>query len=155
MRRTKPVIFLDPGHGMSNRTPNVFDPGCVMGKLQEADIVLRWSASLARALKKLGAEVVQSRTNNSESCPLESRAKWARINQAKYFISLHVNDADSATASGTETLIYSDISKPLAARVHRAVIAQLGLRDRGIKLRDGDGTVTGNRKAIGLGGSQR
>ncbi len=36
-------ICLDAGHGMSNRTPGVFDPGAVAGGVRKADVALDWA----------------------------------------------------------------------------------------------------------------
>ncbi len=34
------IVILDPGHGLSNRTPGVYDPGVVVGPYSEATIVM-------------------------------------------------------------------------------------------------------------------
>lgn len=36
-------ICLDAGHGMSNRTPGVFDPGADAGGVREAGVALDWA----------------------------------------------------------------------------------------------------------------
>jgi hypothetical protein len=37
------TIILDPGHGLANRKPGIFDPGATTGPIREADIALDWA----------------------------------------------------------------------------------------------------------------
>lgn len=127
------TICIDPGHGMSNRTPGVFDPGCERGTLHEADIVLVWAHHLRESLAKRGAKVFLTRGGNTEYCPIETRVSRAVAAGCDTFVSIHVNDADAPEANGTETLYRGDDA--LAIHCQEALLAGLGLRDRGVKRR--------------------
>lgn len=129
------LVCLDPGHGMSNRTAGVFDPGCTNEKLEESRIAWEWAGALEQALTKRNVPVIKTRNSYDEPSPLGSRAKFAKDCAATHFISIHVNDA-TPTASGTETLIANKFVKPMAQALHRPLVETLGLRDRGIKFRD-------------------
>jgi N-acetylmuramoyl-L-alanine amidase len=133
--QTKPktTVCIDPGHGMGNRKPGVFDPGCERGDLHEADIALVWAGELAHQLEKLGARVVHTRKDNSTPCPLNSRATMAENAGAETLISIHVNDAATPNANGTETLHTND--EQLAQRCQDAMLKGLGLKDRGVNQR--------------------
>lgn len=129
------LVCLDAGHGMGNKKPGVFDTGCVRGSHAESEVAWRWMLAIRAELTKRGVAVICTRDIYDEPCGLKSRAAFAKANAATHFISIHVNDAD-ARATGTETLIASKHCKPFAQGVHNALIAGLGLRDRGIKFRD-------------------
>jgi N-acetylmuramoyl-L-alanine amidase len=128
------IIILDPGHGMSNRKPGVFDPGCERGDLHEADIALVWAHELGSQLQALGIDVFFTRRDNKRPTPVGSRAKLAEAEGCDILVSIHVNDADGAL-TGTETL-YSGLDDiPLAERCQAAMVKGLGLKDRGVKQR--------------------
>ena len=136
-QRRSPVVCIDPGHGLSNRRSGLFDPGCERGDLHEADVVLVWANQLADALQALGVRVVWTRRSNNEDCPVGLRARKARDLGADTLISIHVNDDDSASANGIETLYLSGPGdRELAEKCQDALVAGLGLRDRGVKERE-------------------
>ena len=128
-------VCIDPGHGMANRRAGLFDPGCERGELQEADIALIWANALADELKKLGVNVFFTRRDNQKPTPVGSRVGIAVEAGCDLLFSIHVNDADGTTATGTETLYNGEDDIPLAKRCQTALLAGLGLRDRGIKQR--------------------
>jgi N-acetylmuramoyl-L-alanine amidase len=63
-------IAVDPGHGMSNATPGVFDPGAVAREggvtLQEADIALRYGLALRDVLRARSIDVFMTRDHNND-----------------------------------------------------------------------------------------
>ncbi len=126
-------VCVDAGHGMANRRAGVYDPGCVSGTLEEADIALEWAGTLVQALKAHGAEVYLTRTGKTDPVPVGDRARMAANAGCTVLVSIHVNDAESVTASGCETLFSDD--RDFAVTVHRAMARELGLRDRGVKPR--------------------
>ena len=126
-------LCIDPGHGMGNRTVGVYDPGCVANGLNEADVVLTWAEELNKAVTARGIQTFLTRKNKVESRPVGARAKLAREAGCTHFISIHVNDAESILANGTETLYYN--SDDLAKEVQAAAVSYLGLKDRGVKYR--------------------
>lgn len=85
-------IIVDPGHGMGNRRPGVFDPGAVSESgIRECDQALRYGLLLRGQLLELGQAVEMTRTNNEQNCPLSSRVKLAQQFIADALISLHLN----------------------------------------------------------------
>lgn len=125
-------VCLDPGHGMANRRPGVFDPGCERGDLHEADIVLVWANAIGHELAALGVSVFYTRRDNQRPTPLGSRASMAEDAGCDLLVSIHVNDADGKP-TGTETLYTGTDDQALAQRCQTAMLKGLGLRDRGIK----------------------
>lgn len=127
-------VCIDPGHGMANKRPGVFDGGCERGNLKEADIALDWANAVADELKALGVDVFFTRRDNQRPTPVGSRAGLAEDAGCDLLVSIHVNDADGAP-TGTETLYSGTDDIPLAKACQTAMLTGLGLRDRGIKQR--------------------
>ena len=132
-------IFIDPGHGMSNRKPgvpdsgNVWRPGPKDKPLEEADIVMDWANELRAILQGMSHHVIRSRTDRFDPAPLSKRVKVAKDHRADVFISLHCNGYDGK-ANGTETFYRGAPNKALAQRCNDAVVSALGTKSRGIKL---------------------
>jgi N-acetylmuramoyl-L-alanine amidase len=126
-------VCIDPGHGMANRKPGVYDPGCVGNGREEAEIVMEWADELEKAFAVRGIPTFRTRTSRNEPTPVGQRASMAEKSDCTHFISIHVNDADSALAHGIETLYRDDST--MATKVQSALLAGLMLRDRGIKQR--------------------
>jgi N-acetylmuramoyl-L-alanine amidase len=55
----KLTFCIDPGHGMSNRKPGVYDPGATVRvgstEITEAGIVMDWANELKIQLEMLGS----------------------------------------------------------------------------------------------------
>lgn len=132
----KPVICLDPGHGMSNRKAGVYDPGATVRvgskEITEAGIVMDWANELKIQLEMLGARVIRTRINASDVAPVSERAAIAHEYGCAALISLHCNAANGK-ASGTETFYRGTANAALATACNDAVRLALGTKDRGIK----------------------
>jgi len=126
------IIVLDAGHGMSNRTDKVYDPGAVSGDYKEAEIVLSQAEKVKELLEAKGYTVFLTRTDAQTSTPLGNRTKVASDKNADILVSLHYNASDSADANGTEVLYNGEQGKALAQYIHDAVVKALGTKDRGI-----------------------
>jgi N-acetylmuramoyl-L-alanine amidase len=129
-------ICLDPGHGMSNRKPGVYDSGAsvrVSGKdITEAEIVMDWCNELKALLEASGHKVIRTRKDALDSAPVIERAHIAMTYGCEVLISLHCNAA-TGTAHGTETFYRGERNRSLARACNDAVVAALGTKDRGIK----------------------
>jgi N-acetylmuramoyl-L-alanine amidase len=130
-------ICLDPGHGMGNRKPGVYDTGAAVTvnkkEITEAGIVMDWANELRAILMAAGHTVIRTRINNRDSAAVGDRAGIARTFKCDVFISLHCNAADGK-AHGTETFYRSASNKALALRCNRAITDSLCTKDRGVKL---------------------
>jgi N-acetylmuramoyl-L-alanine amidase len=136
---------IDPGHGMSNKKPNVFDPGCTHTEngvqFLESDIVLRYGLKLKDVLLARGIGVFMTRDDATDHAPVGQRARNARAAGCEAFVSIHVNDADSDEANGFEVLYGAPKHKELAQKMQTALLAVMKtadhkMKDRKIKLRD-------------------
>lgn len=125
-------IILDPGHGMSNRKPGVYDPGAESDGITEAEIALEWANELRAILKKRGANVVRTRVDAKDPAPVGDRAAIARRYKGDIMLSIHCNAA-TGTAMGTETFYRGTQNKAQAKELNNAVVDALGTRDRGVK----------------------
>jgi N-acetylmuramoyl-L-alanine amidase len=127
-------ICVDPGHGLSNSKPGVYDPGAVAGKLQltEADIVLKWGLELEKQLRESGFNAIVTRDKKLTPCSLGSRVQKAKAFKSEVLISLHCNAA-TGKATGTETFFRSQRGKRIANVVNTNLVNVLGLKNRGIK----------------------
>lgn len=132
-------IAVDPGHGMSNRRPGLFDPGATHNEngtnFQEADIALRYGLTLRDKLKAAGKNVFMTRDDNQDPAPVGERAGNAQAASCDGFISLHLNDAEDDSAHGVEVLYNDDNDRALAQSLQDALVKASGLRDRKIKQR--------------------
>lgn len=132
----KLTIILDPGHGMGNRKPGVYDPGATVrvGKVDvtEAGIVMDWANELKVQLETLGHKVIRTRINASDVCPIGERVSIAHKYGGNALISLHCNAANGQ-AHGTETFYRSEKNAALARACNAAIVEALGTKDRGIK----------------------
>ena len=132
-------VCVDPGHGMSNRVPNIFDPGATHSEAgflhQEAVIALKYGLTLKDTFRALGVPVFMTRDDATDHAPVGARAAAAKAAGCDVLISLHLNDADDDSANGTETLFRDARDKVLADKIQAAMVGITGLRDRGVKQR--------------------
>ena len=123
----KPRIMIDAGHGGK-------DQGTSAGNVLEKDLNLQVAEKLAKELKKRGASVLLTRTDDTK-IPLEERAAMANEKEADLFVSIHCNSAPTVpTFQGLYTYYYptSSRSKAFAQAVQDAACAASGAVDRGI-----------------------
>lgn len=124
-------VALDAGHGGT-------DPGAVNGAIQEKDGTLAVVQATQVGMEMLGWEVLLTRGDDTY-VGLTKRATMANEWGAQCFVSVHLNSADSAQANGIETLRYpttNPVTIALADSLQAAMVAELGLRDRGVKERN-------------------
>lgn len=132
-------VCVDPGHGMSNRQPGIFDPGCTHTEngflFREADIVLKYGLTLKDVLRAQGIDVFMTRDDDTDHAPVGKRAGNAKNAGCDRYVSIHVNDAESDLANGFEVLFGDAKHKALAQKMQTALLAVLKIKDRTIKLR--------------------
>ncbi|MGI8548053.1 MAG: N-acetylmuramoyl-L-alanine amidase family protein [Gemmatimonadaceae bacterium] len=121
------TIVVDPGH------PPIGATGPT--GLWEPVPTLAVGLAVRDLLEAKGAHVVMTRTT-AEPVALGDRPIIARRADANALVSIHLNaDADGNNpfrTNGTGTYYFQPQSKPLAAEVQRGLVAELGLRDRGV-----------------------
>lgn len=155
MEAARPVIVLDPGHGGS--TPpstlggsswnNAIGPNGTLEKTLTLDVAQRTKALLQGA----GFQVVLTRDQDVNRS-LADRSSVALGLRASVFVSIHFNASNGHNAQGTETFVHprrTPASERLCRSVQRAMVAELGLRDRnsgGIK-EGAFGVINGDRHA--------
>jgi len=93
------TVVIDAGHGGK-------DPGTIVGKAREKDIVLDIALKLGKAIKERLPDVRVVYTRKSDVfIPLFERSVIANKNNADLFISIHANFCASPSIKGTETYI--------------------------------------------------
>ncbi|ARU41503.1 hypothetical protein CCB80_10300 [Armatimonadetes bacterium Uphvl-Ar1] len=132
MPRVKKKLCIDPGHGLGNRSKEVYDPGAISAGVSEADIVLAYGLAIKWIGKSRGIDVFLTRESENEVTPVGRRDNLASEAGCDLFVSLHCNAA-SPSANGTETFYRDDEDKKLAKLLNSAVLAALQFRDRGVK----------------------
>ncbi|MEA4924893.1 MAG: N-acetylmuramoyl-L-alanine amidase [Syntrophomonadaceae bacterium] len=131
-----PIVVLDAGHGGS-------DPGASGSYLKEKDVSLAVTLKAGQLLTAKGIRVIYTRTDDT-FVELIDRSDIANFYNAAVFVSVHCNASTSRTPSGTETYCYYPLEDPqlylqkderynLALRLQQALVANLGLNDRGVK----------------------
>lgn len=132
-------VCVDPGHGMSNRKPGVFDPGATHDEngflYKEAEIALRYALALKDAFRSRGVDVYMTRDDSTDHAPVGMRASMAKAAGCDVFISIHLNDFDDDKANGMEVLFASAQGKKLASALLKAMLPIAGLKDRGLRER--------------------
>ena len=144
---TKPIIFIDPGHGGT-------DPGAAYFGVNEKSINLTVSLKLKEKLEKAGYSVIMSRTTDVSLDYTIERSRIANTSGADLFISVHHNALSTApSAHGIETFWYEydpnyqpkinqkmhnnperlAKSALLAQQIHNSLINGTGAFDRGVK----------------------
>lgn len=133
------IIVVDPGHGGLSEK-GILDQGTSYGNLKEKDITLSVANLVSAKLRAAGANVVQTRTGDvNRQFLLGDRTQIAYDNKAELFVSIHVNSAGAASASGSETYYDTsqnangDESKELAQEIQKQLIAMAGMNDRGAR----------------------
>lgn len=120
-------IFIDPGHGGS-------DPGAVGNGLQEKNLTLNIAARTREILisEYENVSIQMSRTGD-QTVGLTSRTDAANKWGADFYLSIHIN---SGGGTGFESYRYPGVGKPTSANhqvIHQNIMAQIDLRDRGVK----------------------
>jgi len=93
------TIIIDAGHGGK-------DPGAVVGRAREKDIVLDIALRLGKLVKQGLPDVKVIYTRQSDYfVPLYERSVIANNNNANLFISIHANYCKSPSVKGTETYV--------------------------------------------------
>ncbi|MFO7172426.1 MAG: N-acetylmuramoyl-L-alanine amidase family protein [Bacillota bacterium] len=124
-------IWVDPGHG--GHDPGALGPS----GSQEKQVNLAVALRLRELLTQAGAQVQVTRQDD-RFVELRARIQGANAAQADIFVSIHANSAGSPQAAGIETYYWDNHpeSARLAQAIHRHLIEELGLRDRGVKKND-------------------
>lgn len=155
LARARGLVVLDPGHGGRNTgTRSVAD-----GRW-EKEFTLDWALRLAPLLAARGWRVLLTRTNDAD-VSLAERVAFAQRHGADLFLSLHFNAAGATgrDEAGLETYCLTPSGMPSnltrgfpddpaetfpnnawdetnllwAVRLHRALLAVNGGRDRGVR----------------------
>lgn len=174
LTRTNRLIVVDPGHGGVNAgTRSVIDGS------NEKEFTLDWARRLVPLLSTNGWQVLLTRTNDVD-VPLTERVAFAEEHKADLFISLHFNAAENkGEQAGLETIcltpagMHSTFTRgyednpalvfannsfdtenlQYAMRLHRMILKECGLADRGVRRARFLGVLRGqNRPAILLEG---
>lgn len=129
-------ICIDPGHTQALDTAG--DPGAVNGERWESVAALDISKLLGNEFASRGHKVVYTRLGGEPDLTLQERCAISNDSKSNIFISIHLNSADSKRAQGIETLRYDNVgetTKKIASSVQKALVAELGWKDRGVKER--------------------
>lgn len=120
-------IVIDPAHGGA-------DPGHVVDRVAEADVVWDLATRLEGRLTAMGVTSWLTRGPNNTST-FSERAAFANDQRADLVISLHVDASSSPSANGVATFYYgagessSTLGERLADLVQREIVARTGLSD--------------------------
>jgi len=119
------TVIIDPGHG--GKDPGATGPGGT----KEKDIVLQVGTRLKTLLEtKLRVKAILTREDD-RFIPLGARARIARQNSGKIFVSLHYNASRKRSSRGVEVYFLSEAKTEEAAEVAKRENAALQLEENG------------------------
>lgn len=122
------TVVIDAGHGG-------FDRGGVPGqRVAEKTVALDVAQRLERALDRQGYHTIMTR-DQDVFVPLPQRVAIANSYRNAIFVCIHFNAASRRGANGIETYYYSSESAPLAASIHRNLVARTPTENRGVRRR--------------------
>ncbi len=122
------TVVIDAGHGG-------FDRGGIPGqRVAEKTMALDVAQRLGKILRGAGYHVIMTR-NTDVFVTLGERVRIANAFGDAAFVCIHFNSARREGANGIETYYYSSQSAPLAAAIHRHVVAGTSTDNRGIRRR--------------------
>ncbi len=149
-KQSKGLIVLDPGHGGKDR-------GAERYGVVEKKITQLLAAKTAAILRKKGYQVLITRRGDYQ-LPLPQRPAAANAARGTLFISFHINAAANRTITGAETFCLTQQGEAssnaagskgsekrhtgnrfdssnilLAGAIHRQILKNTGMTDRGIK----------------------
>ena len=136
-------IFIDPGHNYSGA-----DTGATGNGLREQDVTFGIAQKLRELFVSHGYEIKMSRNNLTDNVgtsveeSIRKRYQMSNDWNADLFLSIHCN---SGGGTGTESLIYSSsgVAADYAKRITEAIVNNLGLKSRGVKVRTDLGVLRG------------
>lgn len=123
------TIAVDAGHG--GREAGTVGPT----KIPEKVVNLAISKQLQAELKRRGANVVMTRTTDTD-VEIYSRPQIANDNNASISISIHANsmvDGNPLERHGVSVFWYNDHAKDLAHKIKKSMVEELKLRDDGTR----------------------
>jgi N-acetylmuramoyl-L-alanine amidase len=118
-------IVVDAGHGGH-------DYGAMGARSNEKNHTLDIARRVYGKLQRMGATASMTRSDDT-FISLQGRVDFAHRQRADIFFSVHINSADSKSASGTETYYFTGQSRALANEVHKELIKATGLTNRGVR----------------------
>jgi N-acetylmuramoyl-L-alanine amidase len=125
-RQSGILVVIDAGHGGK-------DPGAIgRNDLWEKGIVLDVSQQINKILEKKGVGVLMTRTNDT-FVSLEGRTNMANKANADLFVSIHANaiSLSRPDVNGVQNYYYKN-GKELAETVHRNILRNVNIPDRGV-----------------------
>lgn len=130
------IVVLDSGHGG-------FDPGAVVGNVNEKDLNLKVTKYIKEELSKYDKVKIIETTYYDQYLALASRVEVASFFEADLFMSVHHNSFDNPSVSGTTAFVPSGNYKPELAneaiKIANKILAEVnkdtGLRNRGTQAR--------------------
>lgn len=126
------TVVIDPGHGG-------WDAGANKNKLYEKDITLKTAQYIQKELDKKNIKAVLTRTKDealadNKNDDLLKRAKASQKNNAKYFVSIHVNDYENSTDITGFEVFNKDSNSESLAKMISTQMEELNLTEnRGIQ----------------------
>lgn len=136
------VVVLDPGHGGT-------DNGATANGLVEKDINLHIARFCKEELEKHNGVTVYMTRSDDRYVSLDARVQAAKLMGATLFVSIHMNSTDKNQdkAKGAEVYYPNSNYNPAVSNEGKAAaqnilneLVQLGLDNRGIKIRNSDDT---------------
>lgn len=125
-RKSKYVVYLDPGHGGT-------DPGASGNGIIEKELNLKIALGVRDKLQSMGITVYMSR-DTDKFVSLEDIAKGANAANPDVFVSIHQNSFTNPSANGIETYWYKgEVDRILASNLQSQLIANTNAYNRGVK----------------------
>lgn len=122
------TVIIDAGHGGHD------NGGIYRNFASEKELALDTSVRLQKLLSRAGLRVIMTRSDDT-FIPLGTRVAIANATENSLFISVHYNASFNPDARGFETYFSHPAAYPLAARIHRNLLATGLSEDRALRRR--------------------
>ena len=127
VRNGRVIVLIDPGHGGQDSGA----PG--IGGVLEKNIVLSVSKKVEAILRQSGVQVVMTR-DSDYFVTLPGRVAMVPRVGADVFVSIHANSiSNRPDVNGLEVYYFGPGGERLARTIHRSIIQNVGINDRGVR----------------------
>jgi len=121
----KPLIIIDPGHGMNNAEERVNDPGCIANGINERDVVSKIANMTAVFCQQMGFDVEMTRYDNKTGMHINNRAKFIDERNPAAALILHADSGVESARGPTGVYRPSSTKETESIALEKSILTEL------------------------------